>query len=83
MKTRQAFLSDDKGAIRLALTELDPTMVQTTSHLFGWLFFYGRLVDHDKEQIISELELYGRNMRKHYEEAYSQALETRLARPKT
>lgn len=78
MQTRQAFLSDDKGAIKLALTELDSTMVQTTSLLFGWLFFHNHLADHQKETIISTLEAYGRNMREHYEGAYDLAIQARL-----
>ncbi len=78
MQTRQAFLSDDQGAIKLALTELDQTMVQSTSLLFGWLFFHDHLADHQKEQIISELEAHGRNMRQHYEEAYNRALQFKL-----
>lgn len=79
LQTSQAFLSDDKGAFRLALTELDAAMVQTTSHLFGWLFYQNYLADHQKEQVISELEAHGRNMRSHYEDAYKRALESRLA----
>jgi predicted nucleic acid-binding protein len=78
IQTRQAFLSDDKGALKLALTEIDNAMVQTTSLLFGWLFFHDYLSDHHKEQIISELETHGRYMRKHYEDVYNRALEIKL-----
>ena len=78
IQTRQAFLSDDKGAIKLALTELDSTMVQSTSLLFGWMFFHDHLADHQKEQIIMELETHGRNVRRDYEEAYNHALEFKL-----
>ena len=78
IRTRQAFLSDDKGAIKLALTELDNTMVQSTSLLFGWLFFHDHLVDYQKEQIISDLETHGRNMRQYYEEAYNHSLQFKL-----
>ena len=78
LQTRQAFLSDDKGAIKLALTELDNPMVQTTSLLFGWLFFHGHLADHEKEQIILDLETHGRNIRRDYEEAYNRALQFKL-----
>lgn len=77
-QTRQAFLSDDKGAIKLALTELDSTMVQSTSLLFGWLFFHSHLADHQKEQIILDLETLGRNMRQHYEDAYNHSLQFKL-----
>jgi hypothetical protein len=78
IQTRQSFLSDDKGALKLALTELDTTMVQSTSLLFGWLFFHDHLADHQKEEIILELEAYGRYMRPHYEDAYKQALKFKL-----
>ncbi len=37
-KIRQAFLTDDQGARKLAETILDKKMVQTTPQLFGWLF---------------------------------------------
>jgi predicted nucleic acid-binding protein len=78
IRTRQAFLSDDKGAIKLALTELSQNLVQSTTLLFAWLFFHGHLADPQKEQIILELEKHGRNMRKHYEGAYNRALEFKL-----
>ena len=78
IQTRQAFLSDDKGAIKLALTELDSKMVQSTSLLFGWLFFHDHLADHQKEQIILDLETHGRSMRQDFEEAYNHALQFKL-----
>ncbi len=78
IQTRQSFLSDDKGAIKLALTELENTKVQSTSLLFGWLFFHDHLADHQKEEIIGDLESYGRNMRQNYEDAYNYALQFRL-----
>lgn len=78
MQTRQSFLSDDKGALKLALSEMDSSMVQSTSLLFGWLFFHDHLADYQKEEIIYDLERHGRNMRLHYEDAYDRALQFKL-----
>ena len=59
-KTRQAFLTDDHGARKLAELALDMGMVQTTPHLFGWLFFNGKLVDADKRTVIDQHKEVGR-----------------------
>ena len=57
---------------------MNSTMVQSTSLLFGWLFFHGHLADYQREEIIGDLELHGRNMRQHYEDAYNSALHLKL-----
>lgn len=76
-KTQQAFLTDDKGARKLAETVLASQMTQTTPHLFGWLFFTCKLVDGDKDQIIDEHERLKRPLRKYLEEMYFEALRCR------
>ncbi len=73
-KISQAFLSDDKKAIRLAEDVMSGVKPQTTSHLFGWLFFHRHLVDSDKDQIIDEQEQNERNLREQFENAYLEAM---------
>jgi hypothetical protein len=53
-------------------------MVQTTPHLFGWLFFSGRLSDGEKSAIIEEHNSLGRPLEKYFEEMYNRALQYRL-----
>jgi hypothetical protein len=77
-KVGQAFLTDDRGAQRLAARVMVGGMVQTTPHLFAWLFFTGRLSDGDKDIIISAHEELNRPLRPHFEEAYLEALRCRL-----
>jgi hypothetical protein len=77
-KTRQAFLTDDQGARKLAELSLDRGMVQTTPHLFGWLFFEGKLVDADKRTIIDQHNEVGRPLQEYFEEMYGTALAYRL-----
>jgi hypothetical protein len=82
-KTRQAFLTDDQGARKLAELSLDHGMVQTTPHLFGWLFFSGKLMDVDKRTVIDQHNEVGRPLEKYFEEIYGTALSYRLmARPR-
>jgi len=77
-KTRQAFLTDDQGARKLAELSLDRGMVQTTPHLFGWLFYDGKLVDADRGTIIEQHNEVGRPLGMHFEEMYGIALSYRL-----
>jgi predicted nucleic acid-binding protein len=77
-KTRQAFITDDQGARKLAERSLDFPMVQTTPHLFGWLFFTAQLVDADKKTIVEQHNEMGRPLQAHFEEMYRTALAYRL-----
>jgi predicted nucleic acid-binding protein len=77
-KTRQAFMTDDQGARKLAENSLDMGMVQTTPHLFGWLLFTGKLVDSDKNAIVEQHNEVGRPLQPHFEEMYRTALSFRL-----
>jgi len=77
-KTRQAFMTDDQKARKLGHSELTPNMVQTTPHLFGWLFFIGRLSDGEKHAIIEEHHSFGRPLAKYFEQMYGRALQYRL-----
>lgn len=78
-KTRQAFLTDDQSARILAQNLLDPNMVQTIPHLFGWLFYSGYLIDSDKDPIIAEHNELGRPLAKYFIEMYLKANELKLA----
>jgi hypothetical protein len=77
-KTRQAFITDDQGARKLAEQSLDVGMVQTTPHLLGWLFFEARLVDADMTTIVAQHVDVGRPLQPHFEEMYRTALSYRL-----
>jgi hypothetical protein len=78
MKTRQAFMTDDQGARKLAERVMDYHMIQTTPHLFGWLFFIQHLSDGDKLAVISEHEAVSRPLGEYFETMYLEALRCRL-----
>jgi hypothetical protein len=78
MKTNLAFLTDDQKARKLALCVLEPARVQTTPHLFGWLFFTARLSDADKATIIAEHEAMDGILTKYLEAMYMESLHYRL-----
>lgn len=73
-KTNQAFLTDDTQAKKLARNTLDFKNVQTTPHLFGWLFFKRKLSDSDKSKIISEHNKFKRPLQRYFEIMYGEAL---------
>jgi hypothetical protein len=77
-KSRQAFMTDDTKAARLARSAISIEKVQSTPHLLGWLYFTGRLCDADKDAICSQLEELNRNLRDQLESAYFEALRYRL-----
>src|ERR1035437_6775092 len=77
-KIRRAFLTDDQGARKLAAKVIGDQRVQTTPHLFGWLFFIGRLGDGDKDRIIQEHNRHQGPLAPYFEEMYLRALEFRL-----
>jgi len=77
-KTKQAFLTDDQKARRLAEEVLQPDQVQTTPHLFGWMLFTGALQDSDKDDVIKEHSAMKRPLAKFFEEMYLWALQQRL-----
>ena len=77
-KTRQAFLTDDQPARRLASATLNPDSIQTTPHLFGWLIYENILSDGDKDKVIQEHEHFDRPLKKYFEIMYIKALEHRL-----
>ena len=71
-KTRQAVLTDDIGAQNLAKTELGASLVQSTAHLFAWLYFNSRMGDSDKDQIKADLRALCRTL-KHLDELHTEA----------
>ncbi|MGD0263596.1 MAG: hypothetical protein ABSD47_01420 [Candidatus Methylomirabilota bacterium] len=78
LKIRQAFLTDDQKARRLAREIFGEVPTQTTPHLLGWLFFGNRLGDADKDAIVKEHAGLGRSLAQHFEEAYLEACRCRL-----
>lgn len=77
MKIRQAVLTDDQKARRLA-ADAGHSLIQTTPHLFSWLIFNGRLGDSDKSLVIDQHEAMEQNLTPHFERAYFIALECKL-----
>jgi len=80
-KTRQAFLTDDQQARKLAAEILEKDQVQTTPHVVSALFFEGLLSDGDKTGVIQEHTTLDRPLAGFFEDAYMEALRCRcLAR---
>ena len=82
-KNRQAFLTDDKKAKRLADEVCDAGMSQTTPEMLGWLFFNGGLLDSDLRQVIREHQEVNRPLSKRFEATYREALQYRLMSKKS
>jgi hypothetical protein len=78
-RTCQAFLSDDKNALKLALEVLPTGRVQTTPDLFCWLIFEQLLGDSDKRVVVTQHESLKRPLTEQFEECYLLALQYRLA----
>lgn len=64
-KTAQAVLTDDRGAQNLARAVLAENYVQSTPHLFAWLYLNSLLSDGDKDQIAAELMSLNRSLKPH------------------
>ncbi|MBT2119752.1 hypothetical protein KK141_21715 [Dyella sp. LX-66] len=73
MKIGQAVMTDDQKARRLA-HDVGHSLVQTTPHLFGWLFFAGKLTEADKGAIIQQHVEMGQILKPHLERAYEMAM---------
>lgn len=78
-RTRQAFMTDDKKARKLAHEILGEQNVQTVPHLVGWLFYSGNLTDGDKTVLLAQHEEMERPLKQYFEEMYQKAMEKRLA----
>jgi len=77
MKIGQAVITDDMKARKLA-EDSGHALAQTTSHLFSWLIFKGRLGDSDKATVIAQHQSMDRPLTPHFEKAYEMALQCRL-----
>lgn len=76
-KINQAFLTDDQKARKFA-EGIMTGMVQTTPHLFGWLFFTGRLTDGDKSMIITDHKALEGDLSPYFEAIYTESLRCQL-----
>ncbi len=76
-KTKQAFLTDDIKARRLAEEVMTRQFVQTTPHLLGWLFFAYFLGDYDLKTVTEEHKKYSRPLAQYFKEMYNRALDYR------
>lgn len=77
-KTRQAVLTDDVGAQKLARLELGADLVQSTPHLFAWLYFNSRVNDSDKVRIVNDLLSLGRSLEPHLSDFHAEAQRCRV-----
>ena len=77
-RTRQAFLTDDQGARKLACASLNVNSVQTTPHLFSWLIYENFLTDGDKQRVMEQHESFNRPLNKYFQVMYEKALQHRL-----
>jgi len=77
MRTRQVVLTDDQKARRLVADIMDAP-AQTTPHLLGWLIFFNRLTDADKDIVLREHNEVHRPLGPHFENAYLEACRCRL-----
>ena len=68
--TRQAVMTDDKRARKLSTELVGAAMTQTTCHLFGWLFYIGKFMDHEKQEVMEQHSRLGGKLRPHLEAAY-------------
>jgi predicted nucleic acid-binding protein len=78
-RTSQAFLTDDRGAFRLAREIMVSGHVQSTPHLFSWMIYERILLDSDKQTIIKEHESMQGQLTQQFEESYAVALQYRLS----
>lgn len=72
-KTAQAILTDDRGAQKLAGAVLAGNAVQSTPHLFAWLYFNSLLSDGDKDQIAADLMSLRRSLKPHLDDFHAEA----------
>ena len=77
MKIRNAVITDDKKARKLAETS-GHHLTQTTPHLHAWLIFTGRLTDADHSLVMSQHKAMGGSLEPYLQEAYDLALQCRL-----
>jgi len=77
-KIGQACLTDDQKARRLAAEVIEPSKVQTTPHLFGWLVFMMHLADGEVNTVVSEHEAMGRPLATYFRKVHQEACRCRL-----
>lgn len=77
MKMRQAIITDDQKARKLAWGAGHP-LVQTTPHLFSWLIFTGRLGDSDNAVVVDQHIALEGDLAPHFRNAYELALQCQL-----
>jgi hypothetical protein len=77
-RARQAFMTDDRKAKRLANEVCDAGMCQTTPELLGWLFFIGALADADLSSVLREHAEVSRPLAASFQDKYREALQYRL-----
>lgn len=78
-KTRQAFITDDQGARKLAAKLLDPADIQTSPILLGHLVYSGKIMDSQVDEIIKEHNELEGSVSEYFKKAFYESLEEKLA----
>jgi hypothetical protein len=73
-RTRQAVLTDDQKARRLAQHQDLAVKTQTTPQMLGWLIYSHRILDGDYRAILGEHTAMRGPLHPHFEKAYLMAL---------
>lgn len=73
-RTRQAVLTDDQKARKIASGPLLGVKTQTTPHLLGWLIFSRFLLDGDYRAVVAEHASMGGPLEPHFKTAYHMGL---------
>lgn len=74
MKTGIAFLTDDQGARKKAISILGKDKVQTCPLILGWMLLNNLLTDSDKDLIIADHKNLDRPLEKYYRQAHEESL---------
>lgn len=72
-----SFITEDQSARKFS-RDIVKVSTQTTSHILGWLFFEGYLLDGDLQHIIDEHNSFNRPLEKYYRIVYEEAYRCKL-----
>lgn len=72
-----SFITEDQSARKFS-REIVKVNTQTTSHILGWLFFEGYLLDGDLQYIVDEHKSFNGPLEKYFKEVYEEAYRCKL-----
>lgn len=77
-RTRQAFLTDDQKARKLATAVMKDAPVQTTPYLFGWLIYNRNILDHEKNIVLDQHKSFKGQLSDYFADIYREAMKYKL-----